>query len=423
MSQHATGAFAVLLTVLTGCYGVDGGDTDAQGQAREALKSAASIEDASPASLVKVKPSKAQLGKACLNPTTDVAVAYNNSETVFAVQLSKPLLHSPRGTVRYHATVLEAFKGCADEGSSLLVQFRRNSTQAQQLEIGGEYLLNGKRIRDDSPLSLGKSTGTIIAVDPCNLVQPLIELSDADNAFLSSRYNCCGNECACVDGSEPFSCLVNPCENSACSVEGATCQANYCGGCNAEWTDTDGAAVCEAECAVDADCNKDSWCRDDQDGQGQCVAYSEAWGSCEGYMPPWMVNQCAPELQCVPIEPTGDLGGVCAACNYNGTPHQAGESFPAEDGCNTCTCQENGSVACTLIGCVEPEEESCVAAGCSNEVCFPESEDVINTVCVWKPEYDCLQYSSCGNFGAASSCGWEQTPEYIACLQAINGPK
>jgi hypothetical protein len=31
---------------------------------------------------------------------------------------------------------------------------------------------------------------------------------------------------------------------SSCAVEGATCNANYCGGCNAEWTDASGGRVC-----------------------------------------------------------------------------------------------------------------------------------------------------------------------------------
>ena len=39
-------------------------------------------------------------------------------------------------------------------------------------------------------------------------------------------------------------CLVDPCEVSTCDVEGATCTANYCGGCNAEWSGPNGQPVC-----------------------------------------------------------------------------------------------------------------------------------------------------------------------------------
>ncbi len=36
----------------------------------------------------------------------------------------------------------------------------------------------------------------------------------------------------------------------------------------------------------------------------------------------------------------------------DGTELENGESAPAGDGCNTCTC-DNGELACTLIGCVD----------------------------------------------------------------------
>ena len=37
-------------------------------------------------------------------------------------------------------------------------------------------------------------------------------------------------------------------------------------------------------------------------------------------------------------------------CYYNGVEYKEGERFSAEDGCNTCFCN-NGEVACTLIAC------------------------------------------------------------------------
>jgi hypothetical protein len=38
-------------------------------------------------------------------------------------------------------------------------------------------------------------------------------------------------------------------------------------------------------------------------------------------------------------------------CVYNDQSYLVGESFPAGDGCNTCTCRENGAVACTKMYC------------------------------------------------------------------------
>ena len=41
---------------------------------------------------------------------------------------------------------------------------------------------------------------------------------------------------SCPDGSYPVNCLINPCQYATCpAVEGATCVADYCGGCNARW--------------------------------------------------------------------------------------------------------------------------------------------------------------------------------------------
>lgn len=38
-------------------------------------------------------------------------------------------------------------------------------------------------------------------------------------------------------------------------------------------------------------------------------------------------------------------------CELNGETYQVGESFASEDGCNTCTCQSAGVIACTEMAC------------------------------------------------------------------------
>lgn len=45
-------------------------------------------------------------------------------------------------------------------------------------------------------------------------------------------------------------------------------------------------------------------------------------------------------------------------CSYNGTTHSIGESYPAADGCNTCTCGPSGS-SCSKRACqaCDPENE------------------------------------------------------------------
>ena len=39
-------------------------------------------------------------------------------------------------------------------------------------------------------------------------------------------------------------------------------------------------------------------------------------------------------------------------CTYHGATYTSGASFPAGDGCNSCSCSEDGSVGCTEIGCL-----------------------------------------------------------------------
>ncbi|WP_146158606.1 hypothetical protein [Enhygromyxa salina] len=69
-----------------------------------------------------------------------------------------------------------------------------------------------------------------------------------------------------------------------------------------------------------------------------------------------------------------------------------------------------------LIGFVK----GCQVSGCSGEVC---ASMPVNTTCQWRPEYACLQYTTCGNNGPGWSCGWAMTPEYEQCLADAGNPE
>ena len=68
-----------------------------------------------------------------------------------------------------------------------------------------------------------------------------------------------------------------------------------------------------------------------------------------------------------------------ATCTFNGTEYAVGESFDADDGCNTCSCAqiegEDPSISCTamecgdleIIDCTILEQEECE----STEGCTP----------------------------------------------------
>lgn len=46
-------------------------------------------------------------------------------------------------------------------------------------------------------------------------------------------------------------------------------------------------------------------------------------------------------------------------CDYGGATYPAGDSFPSTDGCNTCSCESDGQVSCTLMACIT----ECVVGG------------------------------------------------------------
>lgn len=104
-------------------------------------------------------------------------------------------------------------------------------------------------------------------------------------------------------------------------------------------------------CLDDASCAADSWCRPTEEGAGECTPYVGAGDTCGGFVQPWTVERCEPGLVCTTDPMIPDLPGECATCDYEGAGYSAGESFRASDGCNTCTCMEDGTVACTKVAC------------------------------------------------------------------------
>lgn len=107
-------------------------------------------------------------------------------------------------------------------------------------------------------------------------------------------------------------------------------------------------------CEVDEDCSDDAWCRQTEFGDSECTPYVQEGDSCGGFTLPWLYEQCEPSLVCTTDPFIPDLPGVCATCDYNGTPYAEGDSFPADDGCNTCFCGAGNVIGCTKIACLAP---------------------------------------------------------------------
>lgn len=62
-------------------------------------------------------------------------------------------------------------------------------------------------------------------------------------------------------------------------------------------------------------------------------------------------------------------------------------------------------------------DSGCFTAGCSGQLCVPESGKGIITTCEYRPEYACLNLTRCGC--SAGKCAWEQNANYSQCLADV----
>lgn len=51
------------------------------------------------------------------------------------------------------------------------------------------------------------------------------------------------------------------------------------------------------------------------------------------------------------LEQLGCTGSDPGSCSYNGRVYHVGDTFPSDDGCNSCSCIAGGSVVCTDRAC------------------------------------------------------------------------
>jgi hypothetical protein len=312
----------------------------------------------------------------CLLPT--VESSYQHASDVAFIDLKRTYVS---GDTRYYlGRVVRTFKGCLRAGQRVLLK-----THVSEATCGVElrlkrYLINGS--------AAGEFLGApVLSISLCSYDRQVSLLTDQDQKFLEGRTVCCGDDCSCADGSKPVQCFADPC-SVAPECEQGECIANYCGGCNAEFYDETGNAVCEdpSECKTDADCASGSWCRQMQsDGSTppsyECAPFVGEGARCNGFTLPWLYERCEPGLVCDTPDMIADAPGICRKGCESDKDCKPG-SYCASDK----LCDEDGAcereVDCNLPGNAYAHIE-CVGHGvcsweqrCGYECGVPECVDL-----------------------------------------------
>lgn len=269
----------------------------------------------------------------CL-PSPGIEHVYANAKHVVRVNIRKEVRRIHRipgvptldGTIRvYRAKVKQSYKGCIRRGRILkLVTASDSGLCGVTLDRRQEYVI-----------ALGEGDRKAFEINSCGFIRQTDSLSAHEREFLDTRHQCCNGRCGCT-GSDAVSCLVDPCSVESCGD--AACEANFCGGCTAEFSTPNGQPVCtpcqnafdcgpgqtcsggqcipDAPCGTDGDCSADTWCRPTEASGSECVPFVGEGESCEGFTVPWAFERCAPGLECLPalgIPETPDLPGICGA--------------------------------------------------------------------------------------------------------------
>jgi len=352
----------------------------------------------------------------CMEPSVETSY-YQNSDVLKVRVLRSITLGSNR---YYLAKTRETFKGCIGARRWVILQTASSSAACgADYEVGRSYLIHGERA--------GGFWGIpFLSVHGCNYDVRWSQLTSEDRAFIYSRYNCCGERCECTDGSEPVECFADPCEFQSCD-EGV-CEANYCGGCNAEFFNELGELVCTDECSSDADCSEDSWCRQTEAGQLACTPFVGEEESCGGFTVPWMYERCEPGLVCDTPEFIADAPGECRRpCDGNDDCRDA-QYCASDDLCHrdaSCErdvdCNLDGNsyahIRCMGYGVCSPTQEcgwECGHPGCVDLTGMDFG--MCDMVLGWgRIDGECQHFSGCGDRGftffetedaCESACGY-----------------
>jgi len=107
-------------------------------------------------------------------------------------------------------------------------------------------------------------------------------------------------------------------------------------------------------------------------------------------------------------------------CDYGGKPYPVGSSFPSQDGCNTCQCDKNGGVSCTLRAC--SSDGGTGAPSCEKVPVTAESGECLSYA-IWKtsgPDLCAARGALLNDIQFADTCedGQSTRQVILLCCQA-----
>lgn len=172
--------------------------------------------------------------EACSCVGWDIVQGYRNSDHVVAGRVLRS--HVVGGYRVYDVWVWQTAKSCLTERTVVQIGTSRSSAACGAgLQVGGDYVLFANDVflgGQDRMITHSCLPNTLAA-----------NVAPEDYRFLASRpMDCPTQECS---GDQPVvSCFADPCTVTTCGDPTAECEANYCGGCGAEWYAPDDSLSC-----------------------------------------------------------------------------------------------------------------------------------------------------------------------------------
>lgn len=169
---------------------------------------------------------------ACLPPTTSVEQQYeDHKDAVFLGKVVERLNGVCQGSqVFYKVQVRRTFKSCPIE-PVIVVEL---PCFAHELTVGTDYLFFAAKV---TKITIGGLPH--YATFGCDGVRNF-----AMGDYLNRRRNMivCPDSGACLNGQPLVNCLIDPCTTASCE-QGGTCVSTYCGGCDANFFNSEGLLI------------------------------------------------------------------------------------------------------------------------------------------------------------------------------------